>query len=114
MESLPVLDTGRLVEDVPEILNASSDEDAAHAATVVLDRYKGDPDYLIAVIKVNLHEDVDSATLFDAEGCATHEAKQYVVRVAYELGRARIIVNDAPDSGWSYSDAPRNSASGAM
>ena len=99
IEELPVLESHRFFEGIAEIQAATTSEEAADAAFVVLEKFKVDPDYLVVLIKMNLHEDVATTALVDADGCASPAAAQYVLRLGAEMAKATITVDDAPETG---------------
>lgn len=73
-------------DGVSEIKDAKTDKEAADAIFAWLDRVKTDPNLLAGVAKFLLHEDIDIATLADADGWATDATVQLTTRLQMLFG----------------------------
>lgn len=84
-----------------EIKNSKTDAEAASAAKDWLEKVKTDPNLLVGSAKYLLAKDVDKTTLVDKDGYATDKAVQLVAELELALGQAKVIVADAPSTGYN-------------
>ena len=99
MKDLPSKNQRLFYDGIAEIRDATTNEQAAAAAYVVIDKFKYDPDYLVALTKVSLQKDVNRASLVDATGCATPAAAQLVLQIGAVFSMSKISPDQAPTTG---------------
>jgi hypothetical protein len=86
-------------DGIQEIKDAKTDEAAAAAAAVWLERVKTDPVLLAGTAQYFLNKDVDSAILVDENSWATAEAVELVAELQLALAQADINAAAAPMKG---------------
>lgn len=99
-------------DGIVEIKNAKTDEEAAGAVDVWLDKVKRDPNLLIGATKYLLKIDVDKTTLVTSDGWATDKAVQLVTQLQLLLGSSRMTPSNAPANGYN-SGVENNTVVGA-
>lgn len=84
---------------VPAIAAATNADEARAAATEWVNGVRTDPVLLAGAAKYVVHIDVDQATLFRPDGCATATAVDVTVQITTALALSKITPSEAPANG---------------